>query len=150
MSNEIVAKASHFDTTISSQKISILSIHRIGVLWLFKVWIVENTGYKRQRQILGMQDVMVTVPWLLTVCWVLAWSVRCCTWSVAAATTAIQCKIWFVSCLSRLYVYMNLKAQWYWYLDSKASESVLYQVVEEDGAILFRLSLNYKAIVSVI
>jgi len=68
MSNEIVAKASHFDTTISSQKISILSIHRIGVLWLFKVWIVENTGYKRQRQILGMQDVMVTVPWLLTVC----------------------------------------------------------------------------------
>ena len=34
MSNEIVPKVSHFDTAISSQKISILSIHRNGLLWL--------------------------------------------------------------------------------------------------------------------
>jgi len=47
MSKEIIAKVSHFDTAISSQKISILSIHRIGVLWLFKVWTVTNAGYKR-------------------------------------------------------------------------------------------------------
>jgi hypothetical protein len=32
MSNEIVAKVSHFDTAVSSQNISILSVNRIGVL----------------------------------------------------------------------------------------------------------------------
>ena len=47
-------------------------------------------------------------------------------------------------------VYMNVKEEWYWYLDSKVSESVVYQVVDEGGAILFRLPLNYKAVVSVI
>jgi hypothetical protein len=46
MSDEIIAKVSHFNTAVSSQKIGILSIHHTGVLW-FKVWTIANTVYKR-------------------------------------------------------------------------------------------------------